>query len=154
MKKLLIFTLFALTISVNAQYTERKKIPESIKIITLFAGSIILDAISDGMIADNKNVVLAHSLDAASFGLLLASPLILDIDKKKWLPYLASYVSFRIALFDPVYNTTRGLPIEYVGDVSVWDKGLQLFNPPKHGQIAGRALVFTFAITFTISEFK
>jgi len=154
-KSLIILSLFVLTIFVNAQYSipQKKKIPESVKIITIFVGSIALDAIGDALY-DNGNKFGGHAFSAAATGLLIASPFILNVDKRKWPLYFASYIGFRIALFDPIYNTTRGLPVGYIGDTSYWDKGLQEFNPPTGIQMFGRAVIFTFAITMTIKEFK
>lgn len=156
MKKLtIILILFALTISVNAQYSLpiKKKIPEPVKIITIFAGSIILDAMGDAL-CDNDEKVWGHGFQAASIGLLLASPFILDIEKGKWPWYLASYISLRIALFDPIYNSTRGLPMDYIGDCSLWDKGLQEFNPPGNSLLWGRSVFLIVGISIPINELK
>jgi len=159
-KLTIILTLFALTISVNGQYSipTKKKIPESVKIMTVFIGSIVLDAVGDALYDEgkatnnNNKIVYGHVFSAASTGLLLASPFILNIDKKKWPVYFAGYIGFRIALFDPIYNVTRNLPVDYIGSTSYWDKGLQGFNPPAGLQMFGRAVIFTFAITLTINE--
>lgn len=155
MKKLFVTILgLFLILSLDAQYSiPKKKVPEWVKIIGIQVGSIALDAIGDALCDDGEKG-WGHSFQAASTGLLLASPLILDIDKKKWLPYIAGYVSFRIALFDPIYNSTRGLPIDYIGDVSLWDKGLQAFNPPKHAQLWMRGISFTAGVAISIGEFK
>jgi len=155
MKKLLITLLmFVLTIGVNAQYLKTEKqsrIPESVKVIILYTGAIVLDAVGDGL-CDDGNKAWGHALNAASVGILVASPFILDIQKDKWYWYLLSYVSLRVALFDPVYNLTRGLPIDYIGDNSIWDKGMQEFNPPRNAQLWGRSVFLVVGLTIPLRE--
>lgn len=137
----------------NTELRKRKGIPEPVKIIFVFVGSIALEAIGDGFYDDGKKFA-GHAFSAAATGLLFASPFILNVDKKKWPLYFASYIGFRIALFDPVYNGTRGLPISQIGSTSYWDKGLQEFNPPSGAQLFGRAVILTFSISITIKELK
>ena len=131
---------------------EVKRNWEPVKIIGIIAGSIILEAIGDAKY-DTGDKYQGKLFQAASVGLLVASPFILNIDRKKWGWYFASYLSFRIAIFDPVYNTSRDLPIEYIGSVSYWDKGMQWFNPPKGAQLWGRSMFLILAISIPINEF-
>lgn len=63
-----------------------------------------------------------------------------------------SYISFRIALFDPVYNMSRGLPIEYIGSTSYWDEGMKVFNPPAIMNVWGRSMFFVVAISIPINR--
>ena len=125
---------------------------EPVKIIGIIAGSIILEAIGDAKY-DSGFKYQGKLYQAASVGLLIASPFILNIDRKKWGWYFASYLSFRIALFDPVYNTSRDLPIEYIGSTSAWDRGLQKFRPSKMGQLWGRSMFLILAVSIPINEF-
>jgi len=156
MKKiiLILVTLF-ICFSINCQsfgkYTSKDKIPESVKVIGVYAGSIILDAIGDGLNDEGKKQ-LGHACNAASVGLLLISPFIIDYDKSKWGYYLTSYVSLRIATFDYIYNTTRGLPLNYIGHTSTWDKVLCKMNPPN--TFLGRGVFLTVGIAIPIKEFK
>ena len=165
MKKLVFILLFLPAVAfsqdndywfpVPQQQTFFERIPEPVKVITIFVSSITLDAVSDAMIAQNKNTVLAHSLDAVNIGMLLSTPFILDIDKNNWFAYLTSYVCFRIALFDPIYNVTRGYPI--AGErypVSLWDKALIKVNPPPGAEIFARSMFLGIAITIPIKEIR
>lgn len=122
------------------------------ELLGIFASSILLDAVGDGL-NDRGDKVWGHGLQAASTGVLLASPFIIDIDLSKWGYYLASYVTMRIALFDFAYNATRGLPLDYVGNSSLWDKGLQEFRPPLGGQVWGRGVSLGFSLGFIFCEF-
>lgn len=147
-------------LAVNGQYLvddfrykqkgHKNKIPESVKVIGIYTGSILLDAIGDGL-NDNGSKEWGHACNAASVGLLLTSPFIIDYDKSKWGWYLASYVSLRISLFDPAYNVTRGLPVTYIGGTSLWDKTLSRMAPPD-GFMTGRGVSLIFGISIPINE--
>ena len=134
MKTLLLTTALILTCQIltcqklqhNFNY-HYKKTPESVKIVTVIVGSIALEAIADACY-DNGNKFAGHALQATSTGLLLASPFLLDIDRGKCGWYFLSYLTFRIALFDPIYNLSRGLPVGYIGSTSAWDRGLNVFD--------------------------
>lgn len=168
MKKLILITVLILSCQIlssqiktdyelldynfNPVKIEKKGIPESVKIIGIIAGSIILEAIGDAKY-DDGNKEIGKLFQAASVGILVASPFILDIDSKKWGWYFASYISFRIALFDPFYNFTRGLPFEYIGNTSTWDNCLNSFKPTKMGQIWGRSMFLIVAVSIPINQF-
>lgn len=156
MKKLfIILSLLILAINVNGQFIipKRKEIPEPVKIIAIFASSIVLESIGDALCDDGKKIS-GHTFGAMSTGILFVSPFILNIDKNSWHWYLGSYVSFRIALFDPVYNIIRGLPMFEIGNTSLWDKGLQQFNPSPGIQVFGRSLCFMVGISIPIKKLK
>ena len=168
MKKLLLITILILscqilasqiktdyellTYNFNPIEIEKKGIPESIKIIGIIAGSVILEAIGDAKYDDGKKEI-GKLYQAVSVGILVASPFILDIDQSKWGWYFASYVSFRIALFDPIYNLTRGLPMGYIGSTSFWDKGVNYFNPPEGMKVFGHSIFLIVAISIPINHF-
>ena len=99
------------------------------KVITLYSGAIILNAVGDGL-NDSGEKQWGHFCNAASVGILLTSPFIIDYEKSKWGWYLTSYVGLRIALFDYSYNLSRDLPLNYIGGTSTWDKVLGKMNPP------------------------
>lgn len=145
------FFIILFCLSFNLYGQDKITIPESAKVIGIYTTSIVLNAVGDGL-RDDGNKVWGHSLNVASTGLLLASPFIFNIKKNTWGWYLASYVCLRVALFDPVYNTTRGLPIDYIGNTSLWDKGLQKFNPPKGIHMFGRSVFFMIAIAIPINQ--
>ena len=107
---------------------------------------------SDAWIAQDKNRELAHVFNAVSIGTMLTGPLICDIKKGDWLAYLSSYVTLRIAIFDPVYNVTRGRHWNYRWTASYWDKGLNQFNPPPGIEAFGRSVFFIVGISIPINE--
>lgn len=92
--------------------------------ILLFASSIILNAVGDGL-NDSKQKTIGHICNAANIAALIAIPFICNVDKKKWYIYVLSYTSLRIGLFDPSYNVARGLDINYVGCTSPTDKEMR-----------------------------
>ena len=147
MRKLITILLIVTCLSVQAQYQDRS---EAYKALAIIGTSIILDAVGDGF-NDSGSKVLGHSLNAASVGILVASPFILKIPRHKWGWYAATYVTMRIAIFDPLYNITRGLPIGYVGDSSLWDKSLQKQDP--NWLLAGRGLCLVVSISIPLKQF-
>ena len=119
------------TINTTINSNKHKK-HDDLKVIGIYAASIILNGIGDGLNnSDNKTV--GHIFNALSISMLLISPFLMDYDKKKWYWYLATYTFLRIGLFDSTYNLTRKLPLEYVGTTSLTDKfynilGLNSYN--------------------------
>ena len=136
MKKLIIILLF-FSLNLHAQ--------EGWKTIAVYTGSIVLNAVGDGL-NDNGVKGWGHVSNAASIGVLLASPFILDYDKDKWYYYLITYTALRISFFDYTYNATRGLPINYIGNTSFWDQGLQELNPPNTYLFRGVTLIVGISI--------
>ena len=122
------------------------------ELLGIFAGSILLDAAGDGL-NDSGHKVWGHGLNAASTGVLLASPFIIDIKLNKWRWYAGSYMLMRVGLFDFTYNAVRGLPLDYIGNSSVWDKVMQEFRPDLGGQIWGRGIALTWGISIVFIEF-
>ena len=154
MKKLfLILSLLASSLILSAQYDSiypvKKKNYEPVKVIALYSSAIILNAIGDGL-NDSGEKQWGHACNAASIGILLTSPFIIDYEKSKWGWYLTSYVSLRIALFDYGYNLTRGLPLNYIGGTSTWDKVMKQMNPPD--TYMGRGVFFIVGITIPINK--
>ena len=149
MRFLAIILLFV-SVSVFGQDPPRIKIPEPVKVITLYTASIVLEAVGDGLYDDGQKQ-LGKCLQAVSLGMLLVSPAVLDMDRDNFWWYLVSYVSLRIGLFDYTYNITRGLPMGYIGNTSYWDKALQEFNPPGL-QLWHRSIFFTVGIVIPIKE--
>lgn len=159
MKKSIILIMILLIISyisLNAQQISFKpikkesRIPESAKVIITYATSIVLDAVGDGLY-DNGNKIGGKIFQASSVGILLVSPFYIKYDKSKWLTYLTSYTCLRISLFDPSYNLTRGLPLNYIGNTSYWDKGLKKLAPPD-GLLAGRGVSFIVGVALPINN--
>jgi len=147
MKKLLLSLLLSSAVLFCAAQTAPRG--EAVKIIGIYVGSIALNAIGDGM-NDNGDKSWGHALNAASIAVLLSSPFIIDYEKDKWYWYLISYTSLRIAFFDYTYNATRGLPLNYIGGTSTWDKVMKKMNPPN--TYMGRGVFLTVGIAVPIKE--
>jgi hypothetical protein len=160
MNKIFIILFLFLTLNLSAQYVghpnyinapKKFQMSEPAKIILTYAGSIVLNAIGDGL-NDSGHKGWGHTCNAVSLGIVLASPFYINYDKSKWYWYLASYCSLRIALFDYSYNTTRRLPFNYIGGTSTWDKMLKKLNPPE--TYGGRGVFLIFGISIPIKELK
>ena len=160
MKRLLtLITAIFIVLSVSAQdYYEiynpqprEDKIPEWVKVTTVYASSIILDAMADGY-RDEGNKPLSHALEAASIGVLVASPFVIDYDKSKWGWYLTSYVTLRFSLFDYSYNLTRGLPLDYQGTTSKYDEFM--CTVPNNFANYAKGVSFIVGFSIPINELK
>ncbi len=121
-------------------------------IIGVLTTSIVLEAIGDAKY-DMGDKYIGKMYQSLSLAVLFALPFILD-ENDSWWAVAASYICFRIALFDPAYNLTRGLPIGYIGNTSYWDKGLQAFNPPVGGQMWGRSMILIVGVSIPIKHFR
>jgi hypothetical protein len=86
----------------------------------LFISIIFFNAFGDGLNDSNRKVA-GHIMVAIYIGLLLASPFIVNLTGVIWWVYILKYAFIRFALFSPIYNITRGLPLLYVGESSLDD---------------------------------
>jgi hypothetical protein len=145
MKKLLTILLLFLSLNLSAQKSE------SWKTISIYTTSILTGAVGDAL-NDSGHKDWGHACNATSIGLLLISPKLMNYEKKKWGWYVASYIGLRVAMFDPAYNLTRGLPFDYVGGTSFWDKGIKSLNPPN--TYFFRGVYLTFGISIPLNEIK
>jgi hypothetical protein len=115
--------------------------------LILMTSSITLNAVGDGL-NDNNKKLAGHLCNSLSIASLLTIPFSCDIEKKKWPIYAMSYVTLRVGLFDPIYNSVRKLPINYIGNQSLTDKfwkeeGVDLFT---------RSWFFGIGVVIPISE--
>ena len=119
--KLLLSILLILCCNIcNSQ--QKKHIDKKWVRIGLFTGSILLNAVGDGLY-DQNHKLISKSFKAASIGALLTVPLVSPPPKKKKaFKYVLTYGLLRFGLFDIAYNTSRGLPINYVGTTSLQDR--------------------------------
>ena len=148
MKKLLFLLLFIPSI-LQAQYFEALPQPETKhpwRTIALYSSSIILNGIGDGL-NDEGHKGWGHAANAFSIGFIVLSPLVLDYDKSKRWAYVLDYGFLRIAYFDWTYNTTRGLPLTYIGTTSTWDKYFMQKLKPPDGFAMGRLVSFSVGIS-------
>ena len=144
MKKVLILILILLSLN---SYSQTRK--ENWTRLGLFTGSIVLNAVGDGL-NDSGNKEWGHLCNAASIGLTLSIPLIIKVDKDNWYCYLLEYMFIRFAIFDYTYNMTRGLPYDYIGDSSSYDKAL---GSQEH-LIFPKTLSLTVGIAINFQQFK
>jgi hypothetical protein len=93
----------------------------------LFAGSIVLNAVGDGM-NDKGNKDVGHFLNAMALATVLVIPYASDSDGK-WYIYLGTYALMRYGLFDCSYNLARGRNMFYQGASGITDKFTGLFPP-------------------------
>lgn len=140
-------TIIILAISLNLQ----SQMNDGLKTSLFFSGHIVLNALGDAY-NDSGNKQLGHALNAASIATLIAWPMVCDVRRDKWYWYIASYTSLRIGIFDPVYNTTRGLGFNYVGNSSTWDKGVKKLNSPDGLGYLTRVVFFTVGFSIPINQ--
>ena len=147
MKKIIVMLFMCCTL-LSAQ--EKPRISEGVKTILVFSTSILLNATGDAL-KDSGHKVWGHTANAASIATLLSSKFYMDYSREDWLTYMLSYMCFRISLFDPIYNSVRGLPITYIGNTSLWDKGLQKLAPPE-GFMLGRGISLIVGISLPLNN--
>ena len=82
---------------------------------------VVLGASADALYFDG-NKLLSHSLGSLETGLLLMGALVFKLERKHWLAFIVSYVTWRIVGFDITYNLVAGLPWNHIGTTSLWDK--------------------------------
>jgi len=130
--------------------TEHKANPY--RLVATNVVSIALEAIGDGMrdrawVEHNDTYSsIGHLSQALSIGTLLTIPLNQHLTTQEWLNYVISYIALRMAIFDPIYNTVRGLPWNYIGGSSYYDKILKMSNPPD-GFIMMRVVAFSVGVS-------
>ena len=148
---LLVFSLNCSAQIVEPDYTVKKDHSTALKTIGIYTASIVLDAVGDGLM-DNGDKQWGHLCNAASTGILVASPFVIDFKKEDWIWHLTSYTLMRMAIFDIVYNLTRGLAWNYHGTTSGWDGLWNELNPPGWAEGYGRTIFFTFAIVIPLQN--
>jgi len=93
---------------------------EALKTIIIYSTSIILNGVGDGL-NNNNQKTWGHACNAASIGVLLASPFIMHYEKSKWWMYILDYGFLRYSLFDASYNIANGQRIDYIGTTAGTD---------------------------------
>lgn len=124
---------------------------EAWKAIGIYTTSITLNAIGDAL-NDKGEKEWGHACNALSIGTLLVQPFVSDINKHNWWKYLASYTFLRAAMFDPIYNKTRGLSINYYGNSAITDKFQQKFGAV--GIFPERTLFLIMGVSIPLKEFR
>jgi hypothetical protein len=115
------------------------------------AGQVIFEACGDAMM-DEGNKELGHILQLSSFGIALTTPYVVDLQRDKWWVHLIVYSATRFLLFDYTYNIARGLPIDYIGSTSYWDKFQSNFSS-NSGFLLPKLGVFTVGVSIAIRHY-
>ena len=93
---------------------------DEFKITSLLLLSIVvIDAVGDALRLRNKQI-LHHIAEVVVI-------LIWMIVAKLPVPLIVMYTLARIALFDPIFNWTAGLPLKHIGNSSLYDRFLRKF---------------------------
>jgi hypothetical protein len=161
MKKLLFITLISLigiigqaqqfNNYVKANKPEKIIKNEALKTILLYSGSIILNGIGDGLNNSNHKT-WGHTCNAASIGVLLASPFIIHYDKSKWYGYILDYTFLRYSLFDASYNLANGQRFDYIGTTAGTDR---IFHKAPAGfRSFSKGISLTVGIFLPINNYK
>ena len=133
----------------NQCFQQRKVTAKGWKVLATFTATIALDAAADAY-RDEGNKTTSHLLEAASVGTMLGG-LVWSEPEIEELPWLvASYISLRIGMFDPVYNGVRGLPWNYHGTTSFYDGIWNEVNPPANAELFGRAVFLTMGVAIPL----
>ena len=104
-----------------------------------------LGAVADGLYDDGYKE-WSHALHAVEIGGIISGPFIFKLDRSDALSYILSYGFIRLSLFDAFYNATRGLPYDYVGNTSEYDKFISEIPPHGRTFIKSWSLIVGFAI--------
>jgi len=142
MKTFISILLISISLSISAQNLHYRS--NKWKELAVDIASISLNALGDGL-NDNGKKGIGHVCNALSIGVLLTSPWVIDYKQGYWYEYLLTYTFLRFGMFDPIYNTTRGLPFNYLGTTAPTDRMLRYFG----GQptfIHGLSLIVGFSI--------
>ena len=154
MKQLIVILLIVASINARGQYTpqQREVLPEWAKTTILFTSSIALSAVGDAL-NDEGHKTWGHACNATSTGILLVAPFVLDIDRRNWYLYPLSYTFIRFGVFNPVYNSVRGLPLGYAGSSSITDRAINQFSVPDNWNVAMHSLSLVVGVSIPINDF-
>ena len=115
-------------------------------------GTIALGAVGDGL-DDSGHKEWGHTLKALEVGALMSGPFIFKMTKRDYLPYVSGYVFMRFALFDNIYNASRGLPGDHIGSVSWYDRMREELNAPPVGWGFAKGLSFVLGVGINFKYF-
>jgi len=149
MKKLFSILLILIAFSSFAQYSKIEQRRNNWARLGLFTGSIILNSIGDGL-NDSGNKDWGHICNAASIGLTLSIPLLIDVNKDNWIAYLLEYTFIRFAIFDYAYNMAAGNKYNYIGNSNFYDKAL---GNTDHLGFA-KVMVLTVGVSINFQQFN
>lgn len=145
MKKALIILLTLITINTTGQNWKK-----GLAVVGYHTATICLGALGDSQY-DLGNKEWGHALHAAEVGMLLGGGFI-------WKPrgtseivsYILSYGFLRLSLYDAFYNWNSGLPVNFVGSTSEYDKFMSKIPP--HGRTFIKSWSLVIGISIPILE--
>lgn len=145
---ILLFSIVVLGYSQKTQIEERRQIIKENVIIN----SVIISAVTLNAYGDARNHMghnkIGHLSNTASIACLLALPYLqYKFEFKQWWVMPIKYGTARLSLFNPIYNTTRGLPLDYTGTSNYTD---EIFAPRGFHNIWFRGIPLTFSILIPI----
>jgi len=147
MKKLLILTILACTISVQAQNWKK-----GLAVVGYHTATIALGAVADGLY-DEGHKEWSHALHAVEVGAVLSGPFIFKPrGSSEIVSYMLSYGFLRFSLFDSFYNMTRDLPVFYNGSTSAYDRAMAKI--PEHGRAWYKGCSLVIGIAIPIKEMR
>jgi len=106
----------------SGRLTKHRVVSDKVRFVALAATSIILNGVGDALNANPNTKSAGHIFNACSIGTLVATPFVVNYNKRKWYIYALSYGFIRAGIFDPAYNISRKLPYNYTGTSNVWDR--------------------------------
>ena len=136
-----------------------KNIPDAWNITLIAVSATLVEAVGDalsdmGQINGNPDYkVFGKTFQAASLGAhYLYFPVLKNSETSwLWIPLIESF--WRFILFDMTYNLTRGLPFGFIGNTSIYDKGLQVFSPPPGMRLFANCIFTVFVVSLTFDKF-
>lgn len=161
MKKIIAILLLIVSMGVSAQHSVERDnpyFPQPVRIIATNALAVSLNAVGDGLrdrawqYHDPTLSKWGHACVAGSVLTTLTIPLGQGFEWNDWLWYLASYTFMRVAIFDPIYNVTRGFEWDYRGNSSNWDLLLNNHIKAPDGEIMLRGVSFALAISIPLNQ--
>jgi hypothetical protein len=148
-KKKLEYILIALFLVVSLQLSAQRDGKWLLN--SMYVGSVVCNGIGDGL-NDNGHKDWGHVCNAVSISFLVLTPFVYDFTGDRWWKSVVKYGFIRVGFFDWVYNTTRGLPLTYIGSTSYWDtKFMQKIKPPD-GFAFGRVVFTTVGFSIPITK--
>ena len=145
MKKTLTILILFACVTIQAQNWKRP-----VAISLYHVGTVLAGSLGDAY-NDSGNKPLGHVLKAVEVSALISGPMLFKLSKNEYAPYIATYVGWRVVGYDYGYNAGKGLPWDYNGDSSNWDRFLNKQQPS--GIIFARSIVLVATIHIPIKYF-
>lgn len=141
MRYILIILLF-ISLNLSAQSDKYKVIGMSIL-------ETVADATGDALM-DSGNKELGYIMQGATIALFVIEPALIEYNSFRDVSIKAvSLIAARVLLFNVTYNVVSGLPYDYIGSTSYYDKFCSS-QPDKFR--FGKGIIITIGFAITINE--